>query len=78
MPLTTEHLDIMRHSLGTDRQPTPYRNYFCAEDGHSDMPLIRDLMEAGCMRLSHRINQGRDGIYVVTDKGISALAVSED
>lgn len=75
--ISDAHRDIMRHALGLTRNPVSYRNYFCAGDGHADMPLIRDLVAIEYMRLSRRINEGRDGIYVVTDCGRAALQGGE-
>lgn len=75
--LSEAHLNILRHSLGLSRSREAYRNHFCAGDGHADMPLINDLVDAGFMRLSHRINEGRDTIYVVTPAGRAALGAKD-
>lgn len=69
MALTIAEKELLRHTLGLDRHPEIYRNYFCAEAGHADLPLIERLIAFGMMRASHTINQGRDTIYVVTELG---------
>lgn len=46
---TNQEVDILRHSLGLTNAKTSYRNYFNAEPGHSDMPLLRSLIEQGLM-----------------------------
>lgn len=74
---TSEMREIMRHSLGLTRGTEMYRNYFCADDGHADMPIIEQCIVAGLMRASHKINGGRDTIYVVTESGIAALRATE-
>ncbi len=71
--LRPEERDIIKHSLGITYKPEPYRNYFCADEGHADMPTINSLVQLGFMRMSHKINDGRDSIYVVTDAGRAAL-----
>ncbi len=65
---------VIEHSLGINsRNKTPYRNHFCAGEGHADLPYIKSLVALGFMRASHTINDGRDTIYVVTDAGKAAL-----
>lgn len=73
--LREPEVEIIRHTLGLNRAPESYRNYFCAETngGHTDQPTIDSLVQLGFMRASHTINQGRDTIYVVTDAGRQAL-----
>ncbi len=71
--LTAAEIDVMRHTLGLDRAAEAYRNYFCAEPGHADMPTILDLVAKGLMRSAGTINDGRDTIYRVTEPGRMAL-----
>jgi DNA-binding PadR family transcriptional regulator len=71
--LRPEERQIIEHSLGLGRAKESYRNHFCAGDDHSDMPQINSLVQLGFMRASHKINGGRDTIYVVTDAGKAAL-----
>jgi len=71
--ITEAHLDILRHATGLDRSKEAYRNYFCADEHHSDMPLINDLVAAGLMRAARKINDGRDTIYIVTQAGASKI-----
>jgi hypothetical protein len=71
--LRETEVGILKHSLGLNRSDTAYRNYFCADEGHADMPTISSLLQLGFMRASHKINDGRDTIYVVTEAGKQAL-----
>lgn len=73
MKLTKAQEHVLLHSLGLTRKPESYRNYFCAGEGHADMPVIRELMDAGYMAAARTINEGRDTIFVVTDSGRAAL-----
>lgn len=72
--ITDAHREIMRHSLGLPQGKGAYRNHFCAGAGHADVPLLEALCAEGYMTLSHRINDGRDGIYIVTDSGRRLLS----
>lgn len=71
--LRPEERQIIEHSLGLTQAGESYRNHFCAGDDHDDMPQIKSLVQLGFMRASHKINQGRDTIYVVTEAGKAAL-----
>lgn len=75
--ITDQHLDIMRHATGLSRSKKAYRNYFCADEHHSDMPLINDLVAAGLMQAARKINDGRDTIYIVTTAGASMIVPSQ-
>jgi len=71
--ITAAERKIMAHSLGMkDGNKRPYRNYFCAEDGHTDMPLIRSLIAKGMMF------EGRGGFYHVTDAGCALLGTTRE
>ena len=59
--------EILQHSLGIDRVTrVPWRNYYCAEDGASDLEA---LVSAGLMERGRTINDERDRIYIVTTEG---------
>lgn len=74
--LNKEHYQILKHTLGLDQKRTAYRNHFCAEEGHADMPLLVDLMKAGFMVKAESQaagwNRGFD-VYRVTREGKAAL-----
>jgi hypothetical protein len=74
--MTEAEREIIKHSLGLTRSNVTYRNYFCADPDHADMPLIRSLIASGHMRASHTINGGRDTIYVVTEVGRAAVGAA--
>lgn len=73
MKLSAEQIKIMHHSLGLDRAEKSYRNYFCAEPGHDDMPIIKQLVALWMMWESHKINEGRDTIFKVSISGLKSL-----
>lgn len=66
---TTDEAQIMRHALGLDNSPVPYRNYYNAPSG-SDI-LLDGLVSRGFME---RIATSSSG-YKVTNAGMSALGV---
>jgi hypothetical protein len=79
MKLTDDQLHILLHSVGrSDAGELPpgayngWRNYFCTGKGSTAFPNIEQLIAAGYMRLSHHINQDKDGIYAVTPDGQAA------
>ncbi len=45
--VTIEQMDILRHTAGLDRGNTPYRNYFCAEEGHDSWDALLAVGENG-------------------------------
>ncbi|WP_419653062.1 hypothetical protein [Thiolapillus sp.] len=47
--VTIEQMDIFRHTAGLDRGNTPYRNYFCAEEGHDSWDALLELVKMGLM-----------------------------
>jgi hypothetical protein len=74
--LTDTHLGILTHSLGLQGKiRTSHRNFFCASPGHDCVPLIEELIEMGLMRASHKINDQKDTVYVVTPAGIDVAAL---
>lgn len=74
MTITEKHRKLLRHTLGLDQSATPYRNRFVAGDGHSDMPLIRDLVDWGYMaerKLPNWCSEG-DRLFMATEAGKQA------
>lgn len=66
--ITAEQRDMMRHALGLDRQPKPYRNNYCA--GDADIPAWEDLVAKGLAVLLRKPEQGWAGpVYGVTEAG---------
>lgn len=47
---TDQELDVLRHTLGLKRGDVAYRNHFCADVGHEDMPALESLVSKGLMR----------------------------
>jgi len=48
---TENQLQVMKHALGLTRGiKTPYRNHFCAGEGHADWEDIMELCRHGLMR----------------------------
>lgn len=71
--MTSNQLDILRHSLGLDAQGhgRPYRNHYVA--GGDDIAVCDGLVELECM--SRRVGSelsGGDPVYHVTVKGRAA------
>lgn len=52
--VTQEQLDLMRHTTGMVGEKKPYRNYFIADDGHSDWEVLNELVEMGLMAINHK------------------------
>lgn len=77
--VTPEELGILRHTLGLQRpkDTKPYRNYFVADDGHSELPILDALVARGLMERSDRKNTLCDAwIYRVTEDGIVVVKAS--
>jgi hypothetical protein len=67
---TKQERDLLKHSLGLDYNRKSFRNYFNAEPGHSEMPIIQSLITKGLMK-----QNPRDSNYFhVTDKGIEEVS----
>jgi hypothetical protein len=72
-------IELMQHALGiTERNRTPYRNYFLAGEGHTDNEKWKDLVSDGLATSRPAPDlMGGGTLYHVTDKGeemaISAL-----
>nr|WP_154325084.1 hypothetical protein [Pantoea sp. 201603H] len=75
------HIELMQHALGiNERQREPYRNYFLADEGHTDNASWLELVEEGyATSRPAPAFVGGGVIYHVTEKGqaaaISALPV---
>lgn len=75
MNLRDDQLQTLRHMLGIDepwdRDPKPYRDYFCANPGDKEMA---ELLEAGAVVLYSR--EGRYEWFRCTDDGRAAAVAS--
>ena len=72
-------LRLLHHTLGISDpyQPErePYRNYFVASDGHSDMPGLNRLVAAGMMKSREHPLCGKGSlVFYATDIG-KAVAI---
>lgn len=72
--VTYEELTIMRHTVGIQvgRKRTD-RNYFCSTTGD---PKMMRLVGLGLMTAGHKINDGRDQYFFVSDDGLALLGLS--
>lgn len=82
--MTFEQIDILGTSLGVNvfhckqskkkkdkKLPKEfYRNRFCANEDHTDIDIIKDLVKMGYVAIGSKINNGRDTLYYVTEEGI--------
>jgi len=67
--------EILNHTLGINEiNRESYRNHFVAGKGHSDMPAIERLCNAGLMAKGRtpRFCDSRDIVFHVTDEGKKA------
>lgn len=75
MDLSAEQLRVLRHMLGIDRpdvaKPVPYRDYYCANSGDSDLV---ELARLGAVRLYD--TRGGYEWYTCTDEGRAAAIAS--
>jgi len=68
---TDSEVEILRHTLGLKRGDVAYRNHFCADVGHDDMPQLESLVSKGLMR--KRADPLAPGfVYYATAQGIEA------
>jgi hypothetical protein len=67
---TKEERDLMKHSLGLDYNRKSFRNYFNAEPGHSEMPIIQSLIAKGLMKQNPRSPH----YFHVTEEGIKEVS----
>jgi hypothetical protein len=77
MELSERHKALLRHMLGIKAGGgTPYRNCFVAGEGHTDMPVLNELLASGYVFV--RDNPGGSGyLYRATDKGRDAVHGSQ-
>jgi hypothetical protein len=70
-----EEMNILRHMLGIDRRVKPkdwgYRNYFNAEPGHNDYPILLRLEKKGL------IERGPRHMWYATPDGCEAVGLKE-
>lgn len=70
---TTKHqIGLLQHALGiNENRREPYRNYFLASGGHSDLADLESLVIAGLMtfRAAPSFCAEGDVVYHVTDAG---------
>ena len=78
MSLTAKERHVMDHSLGYPKNGRkPYRNHFCASEGHDDWETLQGLCARGLMRVGRKPGplSGGDTVFIVTDEGQTALKV---
>ena len=73
MVLSERHKEVLRHTLGLKKDgDDAWRNYFVADEGHSDMPVLNELLVADYMVV--RDNPVGSGyLFRATDKGREAV-----
>ena len=77
LKLTIAEKHVLNHSLcGSSRERKVYRNWFDADEGHSDMPHIKRLMELGLMVKGQSGGQLFGTLYHVTAEGAAAVGLS--
>lgn len=68
--LTNNQIQILKHTIGINRKPIPYRNHFVASEGHSDMPNIKILVELGFMaEATPEFLDSKSQCFYATDEG---------
>lgn len=71
--LTAAERDVIGHSLGLSRNPTPYKNDFFVERDHPDWDTLAGLVERGLMTRRDPRPGGLPYYYFrVTEAGASA------
>jgi len=74
--LTAKERHVIDHSLGYPKPGRkPYRNHFCASEGHSDWETLQALCARGLMGVGRKPGElsGGDTVFIVTEAGIEAL-----
>lgn len=73
---TVRQLEILRHSLGLDMhgRGRMYREHYCIPINFEsdDLTAIREMASDGLMEEAHKINEGRDQYFIVTELGKAA------
>jgi hypothetical protein len=72
--ITADDLDNLRHMLGIDRSPKPYRNYYCA-GGDDDVASMERLVEAGFAVKNSRYTLSVGPMYHATLEGARAVGL---
>lgn len=77
--VTESQLGIMLHSLGGANPKRWFRNHFVASPGHSDLPDIEKLVQAGLMAMvpSPEFCDSKALTFVVTQSGRELLLGSK-
>ncbi len=71
--MTPRERHIVRHALGLDRKPKPYRNNFVAEWGTVDCHVLIDMVAKG-WATERRYSMTREmSVFQITDAGKAAL-----
>lgn len=72
-------LEVLRHTVGLNRRPEPYRNYFMAAPGSPDEALCLVLSERGLMFEASVPEAYRglvpDRLFRVSDAGFRVLGL---
>lgn len=72
--ITLKERELLQHMLGADsrymKKQWGFRNYFCASEGHSDLPYLKEMEEKGLVKLRRRLG---NEIYFATKKGALAI-----
>jgi DNA-binding PadR family transcriptional regulator len=69
-------LETMKHALGLNRQPEPFRNHFCAGEGSTYYPIWEGLVAKGyATKRGPSELHGGDFIYHVTEAGRAAAGL---
>ncbi len=71
--VTKDERDLLAHSLGLTASKVSYRNYFNAEPGHGDMPIVESLIAKGLMFQNPR----NPYYYHVSDAGYAIMGDPE-
>jgi hypothetical protein len=71
MTITNYQRSLMEHTLGGPDPKKWFRNHFVANDGHTDLPDIRELEKQGMMREVKAPSFCSSGtlVFIVTETG---------
>jgi len=76
VPDVQRQVKLLWHTLGLHTgRSTPYRNYFVASPGHTDMETLKEMGAIGLMAHTPKICEENNVVFHVTEKGLKlALA----
>ena len=77
--ITEREHTLMTHATAADERrkgKRGFRNYFCAAIGGDDYKVWVGLVARGLAREGHKINQGRDQYFMVTELGCKLIGLS--